>query len=481
MKIYLKALFILAILVLSSVESFDLKISQSQVMEDFDPLVDIIITVEFLSIRSLDEIDGSEPDFFLRVFIDGKEYTSPVWENESYLYNCWEVSQNVADDKEIVNITICLMDKNPDGDLLCDISRDGNEGNQGYEVTLYYNIKTGRWDGGDFIGDSSGYGRLNGCDDGSIYENERDCEIYFNVHQNDYDGDGIPYWMEVHEYGTDPLVDDRGKDYDGDGIPTEWEYRWGFDPLKWEDHEHLDTDNDSITDFEEYLTQSFLSDPFRKDLFLEVDCMEGENGHIVSANAVEMLKNPFHRRNIVFHVEIGEMIPFDSSTSQQEVLEIYRNYFLHNNESNWKRSIFHYGVFVNDCFPTGYSFAGDGPAFWGYGPGTNSFVVSITQMKKYDRFRPDIPFDYFIASVIMHEVGHHFGIRFGNPPGCDNQFSKYPWQMGYYMYRNYKSIMNYRYTYHILDYSDGSHGKRDFNDWEYINQNFSYFELPTDW
>lgn len=438
-----------------------------QVMEDYDPLVDVSVTLEFIALRALDGIDGNEPDFFLKVFIDGEEYTSPVWRNKSYIYNFWNVSRNVDDYKEIVEIEIQLFELGENGSVLCDIGGENNT------LNLRYSIKTGRWSGDDFIGDASGYGRANGCDDGSIYENERDCELYFNIYQNDFDGDGIPYWIEVNEYGTDATINDGSMDYDNDGLPTSWEWRWGFNPFEYENHYVLDYENDGITNFEEYLMSS---DPFTKDVFLEIDYMDDGEGCVVTNKAIEMLKNPFHRRNIIFHVEIGESIPFDSFTSQEEVLEIYKNHFLNNESGNWKRSIFHYGIFVNDCFPTGYSFAGDGPAFWGYGPGTNSFVVSISQMKKYDRFRSDIPLDYFIASVIMHEMGHNFGIRFGNPPGCDNQFSKYPWQLGYYIYRNYKSIMNYRYTYKILDYSDGSHGKRDFNDWAHIN--LSYFELP---
>jgi hypothetical protein len=204
----------------------------------------------------------------------------------------------------------------------------------------------------------------------------------------------------------------------------------------------------------------------------------GNTSSIVSDAAVELLKNPFHRRNIMFHIETDEKIPFDESTNQDELLEIYSQYFDHTGDDEWRRGVFHYGVFVHKCIPVGYSFAGDGPTFWGYIPGTNAFIVSSTQMERFNTFRPGIPLKYFHASVIMHELGHNFGIRFGEPPGCDNQFSKYPWQLGYYIYRNYESIMNYRYTYKILDYSDGSHGTRDFDDWSNIN--LSYFELPED-
>jgi len=76
----------------------------------------------------------------------------------------------------------------------------------------------------------------------------------------------------------------------------------------------------------------------------------------------------------------------------------------------------------------------------------------------------------------MHEMGHNFGIRGGNPPGCDNRGCIYPWRLGFWLYWNYKSCMNYRYTYKIFDYSDGSHGIRDFDDWKEID--LTYFEIP---
>jgi len=67
-----------------------------------------------------------------------------------------------------------------------------------------------------------------------------------------------------------------------------------------------------------------------KDVFLEIDYMDDGDGCIVTNEAIEMLKNPFHRRNIIFHVKIDESIPFDSFTTQNEVLDIYKNHFINN-------------------------------------------------------------------------------------------------------------------------------------------------------
>ena len=80
-----------------------------EILEDYDPLVDINITFEVLAIRALDKIDySSDPDFFVKVIIDEEEFVSPTWEDTSYLYNCWDVAKDVSDDVETVNITVQL-------------------------------------------------------------------------------------------------------------------------------------------------------------------------------------------------------------------------------------------------------------------------------------------------------------------------------------------------------------------------------------
>ncbi|GAG34643.1 unnamed protein product, partial [marine sediment metagenome] len=214
--------------------------------EDFDPLVDIEVTVEIQKIRSFDKYDKqvhrreyidrtSDPDFYVKVFINDVEFSSDVWEDTKYIYDPqFSPTFNVPDDEEFVEIKIQLWDWNSDGDNLCDISGDKD----GYDVEVTYSIKTGHWSGDDepSMDDPSGYGRLNGCDDGSIYKHDMDCELWFNIFQNDYDNDNIPYWVEVNEYGTDPEVDNTGEDEDNDNVPIEWEWRWGYNPFESDNH-----------------------------------------------------------------------------------------------------------------------------------------------------------------------------------------------------------------------------------------------------
>jgi hypothetical protein len=480
-----KILIICCILFIVSA-NYTIAVSEYSFDGDLDPLVDISLTVDILAIRALDEIEsGSDPDFFVNLIINNKEFTSPTWNDQNYLYDCWSVTTDVPDDVENASVKIELWDSNNTLNEKCDISEKSNTINDGYFVDLIYNLKTGHWYEDDYlIGDKSGYGRACGCGDGSIYLDENDCEVWFNIYQNDFDNDNMPYWVETNIYGTDPTYNNTGEDHDLDGVPIEWEHKWGFNPLIWEDHENYDPDYDSLTNVEEYLTRDFGTDPFRQDVFLELDYMEespDEISSIIPDEGKELLKNPFHRRNIVFHIDTGqayggEEIPFDSDVSFDEVKEIYNSYFMDNDENNWKRGVFHYGIIAYSCIPKGYGFSGDVSPYWGYIPGTNGFIISSKQMEKNARLSLTKSLSYFYGSAVMHEMGHNFGIRGGNPPGCDNRGCIYPWRLGFWLYWNYKSCMNYRYTYKIFDYSDGSHGRRDSNDWEAID--LTYFEIP---
>ena len=449
------------------------------------------IQIDFIKIRSLDEIDTlSDPDLYLKIIINNQEFTSDIWHNTKYVNNPdFSPSVDIPYDLEEVSIKIQLWDyaDENENERLCDLNGDI----QNYDVDLIYNMKTGHWNGDDqrdinqIHNDPSGYGRLNGCDDGTIYELDRDCELWFDIYQNNPDGDNIPEWVEINVYGTDPEINNTGEDIDNDGIPIEWEYKWGYDPLTAEDHENIDLDNDSISNIEEFKTSNLYSDPFRKDLFLELDFMDyGPNNEksVMPETSKDLMKNPFHKRNIVFHIDTGEnyggdIINFDDRTDLEELKEYYNNYFNKDNNDSWRRSVYHYGIIVYKSFPAGFAFSSDIPPFWGYHPGTNCFSISsslMTKLKqKFDLYKPK-DLDYLFASAIVHEMGHNFGIKAGNPKGCDVQLSKYPWQIGWWIYRNYKSIMNYHYTYEILDYSDGSHGKRDYDDWSNID--FKYFE-----
>ena len=336
--------------------------------------------------------------------------------------------------------------------------------------------------------DPSGYGRANGCDDNSIYQNDKDCEIWFDITQNDYDGDGIPYWTEVNVYGTNPEYDNTGEDADNDGVPIEWENKWGhflymnwwdgsvydewiYDPFTWEDHANFDPDNDGLDNVEEYRTSQWGSDPFRPDLFIELDQMEagpnGEPASMLPDGSKELLRTAYDKQNIVYHLDDGswdetgsEMIPFASSVSRNILRDMYyTQYFLHGNQSNWRRGVFHWGVVVYDGGFNGFAIRAD------------AFQISSSYIN--DECKGELFYcsrDVIYASVYMHETGHSLGI---SNPGVDDHNSLYPWEANWWKWGPYKSCMNYRYCYRLVDYSDGSRGMNDFDDWDDLS--LTYF------
>jgi len=483
--------------------------------DDLDPLVDIEVTVDIKAIRSLEKHDTqvhriekidwlSDPDFYVKVIVNGQIKESNVWRNTKYVYEPnFSPTFNVPDDEEFVNVTIQLWDWNIGIDRLCDISNIYDDGyRDSFDVELIYSLKSGHWFGDDFAAitswgdDQSGYGRLNGCDDGSIYQRDRDCELWFDITQTDYDGDGIPYWTEVNFFGTDPEFDNTGEDNDDDGVPIEWEHKWGhylfynwhedeyyhewiYNPLTYEDHASLDPDNDGLDNYEEYLTSQWGSDPFRTDLFVELDEMsvspDGFKSRLPEGSK-ELLRTAYNRQNVVYHLDDGcmggykpgfesghDIIPFYEMIDHETLRnETYLDYFLHGDENNWRKGVFHYGVVVYQADYNGYVFISDSYQISANGMETK--VLPNTQKKR----------DIVYASAYMHECGHTLGIFNGNTPGCDDQESKYPWMINWWKWRPYRSVMNYGYMYKIVDYSDGSRGRNDFDDWDRLD--FTFFQ-----
>ncbi len=453
------------------------------------------VTVTINTIRSLEKSDlqfwfekifdeNSDPDFYLKIWIDDELFVSKTYWNTKYLYDLnYQVSKKIDPNTYNVPITIQVWEAADEGsivDRLCDLNQDTGDTQEAYEVNLNYLVQTGHWTGDDEHGDPSGYGRLNGCDDGSYYEQELDVELWFDITQTDPDGDGIPSWVEENWYGTDPFVDDTGRDDDNDGVPIEWEWKWGYDPFHFEDHKNLDSDGDSISNWEEYYMRNWQSDPYRIDLFVEMDQMKGPDGNeLFPEGAKEILYTAYNRQNVVYHLDDGKMgeesradlIAFDELTEivwseQDELDEMYETYFLNQPDADIRRGIFHYGIVIYQSSRV------NGNAF-----GSNRYQISAKGLEEKTK-EPFLKLfsnkDIVFASAYMHEMGHSLNFR---PLPGHNKMSYYPWQIGFWLSRSYKSCMNYGYMFYTVDYSDGTHGLRDYNDWERMD--LSYFE--QDW
>ena len=133
--------------------------------------------------------------------------------------------------------------------------------------------------------------------------------------------------------------------------------------------------------------------------------------------------------------------------------------------------MFHYGVVIYQC-----SLA-NGNAF-----GSDSFQISSKGLDEKAKtpllklYNPRNVRDVVFASAYMHETGHTLGLI---SAGVDNQNTKFPWMKDWWKFRNYKSVMNYGYMFKMGDYSDGSHGKNDFDDWDHLD--LTYFDRQMSW
>ena len=285
--------------------------------------------------------------------------------------------------------------------------------------------------------------------------------------------------LEVTDNGN-KYIDLQGDDTDSDGVPDWWEEKWGYSPNVWNDHENLDPDNDSLNNIEECFTDQWGSNPRHRDLFLEFDWMESKTPGVTNrppSDQIELMKWAFEKHNITLHVDDGllgegEEIPYMPGFSYDGLRDLYWDYFLHNDLNNPRKEIFHYGLICD------YS-AGPGFAFIGW-DNLNAFTISAQLLANGN---PSFTRGQLIMTGSMHETGHTLGLFVDDFGGNDNHATFRPWHIEFWKYSNYKSCMNYRYTWSLLDYSDGDNGSGDFNDWENLDFSFfkdSHFEWPKE-
>ncbi|MCX6666339.1 MAG: right-handed parallel beta-helix repeat-containing protein [Euryarchaeota archaeon] len=261
-----------------------------------------------------------------------------------------------------------------------------------------------------------------------------------------------------------------GQDSDGDGAPDIWEEKYGYDPYVSDNHLALDPDHDGLNNIEECYMDQWGANPFKKDVFLEIDWMQSPDGLInkPSQALLTEVKQLFAENEITLHVDMGELgggeeISYTPQFSYADLRDFYWNYFLHNDLNNPRKGIFHY-AFICDKGP------GAGHTFIGWDE-LDSFEISAQTLQEK---QPSYTRDRLIVGGSVHELGHTFGLIADVYGGIDNMIDTMLFSKQYWNYRNYKSCLNYFYTYKILGYSDGTHGPGDFNDWE--NLDFTFFK-----
>jgi parallel beta-helix repeat protein len=258
-------------------------------------------------------------------------------------------------------------------------------------------------------------------------------------------------------------------DNDNDCVPDWWEKKWGYDPNIWDDHKNIDEDDDSLNNLEECYCDKYGSNPFKKDVFLEFDWIksfDSKNTNKPSLEHIEQMISRFAEHDIYLHVDIGDLgggeeISHINNFNYDVLKEIYWDFFLNGDIKNPRKNIFHYGL-ICDYGP------GPGFAFIGFAH-LNSFCISAQWLVDGN---PIYSRDQLIMTGSMHELGHTFGLFADDYGGIDNRATVKPKYWEFWIYLNYKSCMNYLYTWDLLDYSDGLNGQNDFDDWGNLDFNF---------
>jgi hypothetical protein len=435
------------------------------------PLTNQGLVLEVLRIRHrglLDEIVKrgtswkTQPRFYFISNIDGQEYISKDIEGAGGVlteipFEGWDtifqenkIMRDSDEEQARSHITLTLMEMQTSGLLgrkTTNVEKD--------TIEIEYDFKTGHWSGDDYLKDKDGYGHYLGDT----------FEVWFNVYPIDYDGDHIPYWTEVNVYGTNPQVDDRYLDPDNDGIPTSWEWKYGYDPMTWDNHRQLDPDVDGIDNIEEYQISKWFSDPFSTDIYIEVDGMEKtgflDPAHYLYKESIQILIERFAQNGFNVYIDDGwpagpingggEFVRHVETLSQDagQFLQYYNNNF-----ADERKGVFRYCIIGHN---TGFSHPSESNKV--------DCLTADTSLKKLIRryaFTPRTQ-RLILASATLHELGHSLGIHSWTFHGVDS---------GGYGNLDYQSIMNYEYIFKhtfILDYSHGENGAPDDqDDWSII-------------
>jgi hypothetical protein len=269
---------------------------------------------------------------------------------------------------------------------------------------------------------------------------------------------------------TNNSIDLDGVDSDDDSVPDWWENKWGYDPFEWDDHGQLDPDDDALTNIEECYTDEFGSNPFEKDVFLEIDwmkCLDNKSNK-PSWEMLQEIVDDFSNHNIALHIDIGnlgggEELPTecDQSATYTGLHELYWQYFLNNDIRNPRKGIFRYGIVCSYCPDLNYPFIG-----WDE---LDSFAISAEWLNQEIRY---FTRQQLIVGGVAHHIGHTLGLIVDKYEGIDNVDTLRLFSLQWIEHYPYKSCMNYWFKFRLVTFSDGSQGPGDFNDWEHMDFHF---------
>lgn len=247
------------------------------------------------------------------------------------------------------------------------------------------------------------------------FDDKREVNGPTNPTNPDTDGDGLTDGREI-ELGTDPTTADTDADQLGDGH----ELAIGTDPLG------EDTDGDGFKDGWEVKETDTLpdADPLEKDVYVEIDW---EPGCDVPRQQLDRVENTFANAPVANHGKNGIDLHLIYSG------EIESPSF---STMDYLGEGYHYAAFVENI---------DGIL-------VGEARTGVFHVQCQNTVREQ-------GSIFMHELGHSLGLTDNVYRGIDSfdiPFSAYP------------SVMNYNSPRSHYGLSDGDEGRRDFDDWRYI-------------
>jgi hypothetical protein len=263
---------------------------------------------------------------------------------------------------------------------------------------------------------------------------------------------------------------DNNEDTDGDGIRDRKESIWYED----RDDVFCDTTTSPYT--------CAYPDPTSKDLYVEMDWMyDPIKDRSFKPNAVQLekIEDAFDVQGIKFHADTGQFGGGNELQSYEEFLSTddslttvdyndfklgYDSYppnFNTDRGGIWRYMILGYG-YTKEPNSSGIAEVGGSDSFISSGLIEDTFTYA--------------DLDDALAGTMIHEIGHNLCLSdtlvYVDQPsecahgGVDSDSITYVF---------YNSAMNYRYQFDTIDYSDGSHGLNDHDDWSAVKLGISEF------
>jgi hypothetical protein len=223
-------------------------------------------------------------------------------------------------------------------------------------------------------------------------------------------------------------------DEDGDGIPNEWEEKG------------IDINNDGEVDLD---LPSLGSNPYHKDIFLEIDYMEHHKpfdksiSDLIAAFNDAPLLNPDGTNGIRLHVNVDDQIPHQNYVRTDIEYPLIKSEFFGTMEERSdpnaenllyaKEAIFHYAVFGHSGGTSGCQWEQK----------CKNMFITFTHPRDNETHATGT--EFLQAAALMHELGHNLGMFHGGFEAEKHVDNK----------ANYLSLMHAAFLYDVplLDYS----------------------------